>query len=294
MTAAVLALLLAGPERVVLVAKKTEPPGLFARMEKSLGRAVRRLYEREDDDVARGNALVAQDDPEAALREYDKARARLPDDAGVAFNRAAALLKLDSSKAGLAASEAEHAVQQGDAALKPKAVYQLALASEAMGDGDEAIRQYGAALALDPDDVDSKVNLELLLRTQEQRRRNPVGRPQEDQPSQQGAQRKPEQQRSEGAPKQEQSAPEKSSAGQQPREQQQDEARRQAAQRQAQEPERKPQTDAPKGGIEKPVDRTEAQRLLDALRASEKPLQTWRFAKKRTDVGKRSDPEKDW
>jgi hypothetical protein len=42
------------------------------------------------------------------------------------------------------------------------------------------------------------------------------------------------------------------------------------------------------------VDRSEAQRLLDALRASEKQLQTWRFAKKKTDVRKRSDPEKDW
>src|SRR5256885_17260762 len=41
------------------------------------------------------------------------------------------------------------------------------------------------------------------------------------------------------------------------------------------------------------LDRSEAQRLLDALRASEKNLQTWRFAKKKADVRKRSDLEKD-
>ena len=109
MTAAVLALLIATPERVVVVAKKAEPPGFLARMGKSLRGIVRGLYERDDDDVAVGNALLAQGDPEGALREYDKARARLPDDPGVAFDRAAALLKLDPSKAGAAAGEAGRA-----------------------------------------------------------------------------------------------------------------------------------------------------------------------------------------
>ena len=127
--------------------------------------------------MARGNALAAGDDPEAALREYDRAQARMPDDPQVAFDRASVLLKLDPSKAAEAASEAARALQHGDAALKPKAAYDLALASEALGHADEAVRQYGAALALDPADTDSKVNLELLLRTQDQRRPNPAGQP---------------------------------------------------------------------------------------------------------------------
>ena len=294
MTAALLALLLATPERVVVVAQKAEPPGFLARMGKSLRGIVRGLYERDDDDVAVGNALLAQGDPEGALREYDKARARLPDDPGVAFDRAAALLKLDPSKAGAAAGEAGRALQAADAALKPKAAYQLALATESMGQPDEAVRQYGAALALDPDDVDSKVNLELLLRTQRQPRQNPVGKQSEEQPRQQGAQQKPEPQKGDAPRKQEQSAPQRASPGQQPDPQQKEDPQGHAAQQQGQNPEQKPQAATPETGNEKPLDRTEAQRLLDALRASEKNLETWRFAKKKTDVRKRSDPEKDW
>jgi len=294
MIAAVLALLLAAPERVVVVARKAEPPGFAERMGKSLRGIVRGLYERDDDDVARGSALLAQGDPEGALREYDKARARLPDHPGVAFDRAAALLKLDPSKAADAAGEAGRALQAADAALKPKAAYQLALATESMGQPDEAVRQYGAALALDPDDVDSKVNLELLLRTQRQPRQNPVGKPSEEQPRQQGAQRKPEPQKGDAPRKQDPSASQKASAGQQPEPQQKDDPQGQAAQQQGQNAEKKPEAAAPETRSEKPLDRTEAQRLLDALRASEKNLQTWRFAKKKTEVRKRSDPEKDW
>src|SRR5205085_2021403 len=118
MSALLLAVLLAAPERVVIVAKKSEPAGVVTRLRQSLAR---RLYEREDDDVAEGNALAAQDDPEGALREYDRARARLPQDARLAFDRAAVLLKLDPSKAAEAASEATQALQRGDADLKPKA-----------------------------------------------------------------------------------------------------------------------------------------------------------------------------
>jgi tetratricopeptide (TPR) repeat protein len=308
MTVALLALLLAAPERVVLVAKQTEPPGFFARLERSLGRAARRLYERDDEDVARGSALLAQDQPQAALREYDKALARLPDDPGVAFNRATALLKIDPSMAGAAASESGRALQQGNAVLKPKAAYQLGFAIEAMGRAEEAMREYGVALALDPDDVDSKVNLELLLRTQEQRRRNPSGQRRDDRPSQEGAQQKPEPQKGDAQSRQQpspqQQPPQKSPQEQPPGQQQKPDAQEhqsrdeqgQAAQQPgAGEPRQSPPQDPSRSaGSEKPVDRTEAQRLLDALRASEKNLQTWRFAKKKTETRKRSDPEKDW
>jgi hypothetical protein len=148
-------------------------------------------------------------------------------------------------------------------------------------------------LALDPADVDSKVNLELLLRTQEQRQKNAAGQPRENQPAQQGAEQKPQQPQGEPARKQEQ-AQQKPSPGQQPKPQPGDDPQQRSAQQQGQEREQKPDAPSPKAGAEKPVDRTEAQRLLDALRASEKNLQTWRFAKKKTEARKRSDPEKDW
>ena len=40
--------------------------------------------------------------------------------------------------------------------------------------------------------------------------------------------------------------------------------------------------------------RSEAERLLDALRAGEKNLQVWRFAKDKRKEARRSDAEKDW
>lgn len=283
MSALLVALLLAAPERMVVVAKKARPPGLFERLRKPVESALSRLYQREDEDVARGNALAAQGDPDGALREYDKARARRPDDPRIAYDRASVLLKMDPRAAPVAAAEASQALQNGDAALKPKAAYQLALATEAMGQAEDAIRQYGAALALDPDDVDSKVNLELLLRTQEQRRQSPAGQPKENKPAQQGGQEKPQPQQGDASKKQDQARPEDPGAAQQkPDPQQQSQEQRPQAPR--------PDTARP----DKPVDRSEAQRLLDALRASEKQLQTWRFAKKKTDQRKRSEPEKDW
>ena len=211
-------------------------------------------------------------------------------DPRIAFDRATVLLKLDPSKAAEASSEAAQALQRGDAALKPKAAYDLALASEALGHADEAVRQYGAALGLDPADGDSKVNLELLLRTQDQRRANPAGQPKPDQIPRQGGEQKPEAQKGDASRKREQSPPEDPGTGQQ----QQGEAQQRedpAAQEQGKS---EPQPRTGEAANEKPMDRSEAQRLLDALRASEKNLQTWRFAKKKADVRKRSDLEKDW
>jgi len=290
MTAALLALLLAAPERVVLVAREKEAPGAFARMGRSIAAAARRLYQREDDDVVRGNALLAQGDAQGALREYDKARARLPDDARVAFDRATALLNVDAAAASLAAGEAERALRQADAELKPKAAYQLALALESTGDADGAIRQYGAALALDPDDVDSKVNLELLLRNEQRRQRNPAGQPRENQPSREGAQKQPQPQKGDSDRKQQTSPVPKPSSGDK---QQADEQNRREPGADDQGRKQQQQAADPKGGGEKPMDRTEAQRLLDALRASEKNLQPWRFARKKAAV-KRRDLDKDW
>ena len=292
MRAVLLALLLTAPERVVMVAKQSEPPGVLAQVRKSLVRAARRLYQREDDDVARGNALAAEDDPEGALREYDRARTRLPDDPRLSYDRATVMLKIDPSKAATAASEATQALQHGDASLKPKAAYSLALANEAMGRAEEAIGHYGAALGLDPDDTDSKVNLELLLRTKEERRPNPAGQPRPDKPQQQSQQEKPQPQKADADQKQPQSSPQNEGERQQQQNQPQ-QPQDQGAEQQAQQQQPKQENRPRRATSDKPVDRSEAQRLLDALRASEKNLEIWRFAKK-GEAKRRSDPEKDW
>ena len=58
MSALLIALALAAPERVVVVARPVEPPGLLERLGKRMAAATRRLYERDDEGVARGNGLV--------------------------------------------------------------------------------------------------------------------------------------------------------------------------------------------------------------------------------------------
>ena len=175
------ALLFAAPERVVVVAKPPEKPGVFAKISSAIGSAARRLYEKTDPDVDEGNALAAQNDAEGALKAYDRALARLPDAPELRFDRANALLKLGSESAAEAAREAAFALEHGNASLKPRAAFDLGLADEAMGRPDDAVKAYQQTLALDPDDVDAKVNLELLLRSQEERKqKQQVGQDQKE------------------------------------------------------------------------------------------------------------------
>ena len=274
-----LLLLLAAPERVTVVAKKTDRPSLWHKAGEKLGAAWHRIYEKEDAQVGRGNALAAQNDAQGALKEYDGARERLAEHPALAFDRASALLKLpDPTAPAQAASEAAQALQHGEGKLKAQAAYDLALATEAMGRPDDAIKAYSTALGLDPDDPDAKVNLELLLKSQEERKqKQQLGQPQPNKPQQNQDQQKPDQSKGDEPQKQEQKQ-----AGEQ-------EQKEEQPQQQAKEQEKK-QAEAE----EKPVDRSEAERLLDALRAGEKTLQTWRFAKDKRKEARRGEPEKDW
>ncbi|HET9751869.1 MAG TPA: tetratricopeptide repeat protein, partial [Myxococcales bacterium] len=281
-----LLVLLAAPERVVVVAKKPGKPGLVARASRELARAFHRLYEKNDPDVDQGNALAARSEAEHALEAYDRAQKRLPESPELRFDRAGALLKLPPERAAEAAKEAGYALEHGDASLKPRAAFDLGLASESMGKPDEAIKAYEQALALDPSDEDSKVNLELLLRSNEERKqKQQMGKPQEDKQKQQGKDQ--QQQKSQGG--EQKPDPKKESAGQQqPRQTQPSQP--QPGEEQAPRPDEKKEAQA----SEKPVDRSEAERLLDALRADEKNLQPWRFAREKTRERQRRDAEKDW
>ncbi|MGE5047231.1 MAG: tetratricopeptide repeat protein [Deltaproteobacteria bacterium] len=281
-----LALLLAAPERVVVVTGKAEKPGLAARASQGISRAFRRLYEKTDRDVDEGNALSARNDAENALKAYDRALQRLPDSPELRFDRANALLKLPPERAPEAAKEAAHALEHGDAALKPKAAFDLGLANESMGRPDQAIQAYEQALALDPSDEDSKVNLELLLRSNEERKqKQEAGKPQEDKQKQQGK----DQQKQQSQGGEQKPDPRKESADQQQQKEKQP-SQQQPGEEQAPRPDEKKQAQA----SEKPVDRSEAERLLDALRADEKNLQPWRFAREKTKERQRRDAEKDW
>jgi Ca-activated chloride channel homolog len=255
--------------------------------------AVRRLWEKPEPAVTEGNAFLAADDPDGALKKYEEAR--VPDN-GVAagalsHDKASALLhRGDAQTAPQAIEEANRALEHGDAKLKPLAAYDLAYALEQSGRPDEAAGAYARALQLDPGDEDAKVNLELLLREEERKKKQP------------NAQGKPDEQK-----KQRQAGDDQRKEPQNGKEQRKNDPEKQAGDRQQtrsdEQKQDQPQQarEQPKPGDKKqqeqlaarPMDRSDAQRLLDALRAGEKNLQVWRFGQQKTKE-RRPDVEKDW
>lgn len=273
------------PEKFVMIARPQAHKGSLWNKVTALAR---RLVEKPDPLVAAGNAKAAQSDPQGALDDYDRARAKLPDDGALAHDRATALLKLGAEKAPEALSEAARALDQGDASVKPLAAYDQAFALEQLGKPEEAMAAYARALAFDPDDRDAKVNLELLLKGEEQKKKqqSSQGQPKEEQKKQQEGDK--DNQKLEG--KEEQKKKEEQ-AGEKEKQEKQKEQPQQGKQQEQKQAGKK---EEPRAGEEKPVDRTEAQRLLDALKAGEKNLQVWRFAKQKTKDLRRSDAAKDW
>jgi hypothetical protein len=280
------------------------------------GRAVRRLWEKPEPNVVTGNALAAGNDLDGALKAYEAAK--VPEggtaEAALALDRASLhLRRADPEAAPRALADSTKALQQGDASLKPLAAYDLGYALEQSGRPEDAVNAYAQALALDATDEDSKVNLELLLRDEQRKKKEPqsVGRPEEQKNQKQQGKEDKQIQRQGGQPKDDQ-APKpgdekKNDKAQASKEQKPDQGQ------QAQKPQEEPGKEQRPSGQEQPdpaearngnsrkagpkdreksLDRSEAQRLLDALQAGEKNLQVWRFTRKKQE--RRSDVEKDW
>ena len=298
MIALLAAALLAEPT-VVLRPKPVRDmrPGLFERAE----RAVRRLWEKPEPHVAEGNALAAQGNLEGALKEYEKAK--VPEhgaQAGaLALDRASALLRSgDAHAAPQAIQESNRAFAEGDAKLKPQAAYDLAYGLEQAGRTDEAIAAYGRALQLDPDDPDAKVNLELLLKKEERKQKQPQsqGKPEKDPKQKQSGQDQQKQKQSgeqQQKNQQEQAGDKKEKQQKGPEKPQEGQQQKEAQSSQQPQPDKAGEKKESQAAGSRPMDRSEAQRLLDALRAGEKNLQVWRFGKQKA-KDRRTDVEKDW
>jgi tetratricopeptide (TPR) repeat protein len=270
------------------------PPGLTDRAT----RALRRLVEKPEPHVAEGNARAAQGDVDGALDAYEKAEVPEtgPRAAALAHDRASALLRSGDAKvAPQAVQEANRALAEGDAPLKAIGAYDLGYALEQSGRPDEAIAAYTRALQLDPEDRDAKVNLELLLREEQRKQKQPQGQKGEEKKTPQAGKDDPQKQP--GA--QQQRKDQQKQAGQDQQRKPEGEQQQPGQEQQQGQAAGQPQPD--KAGEKKelqaagnrPMDRSEAQRLLDALRAGEKNLQVWRFGKQKAKE-RRTDVEKDW
>jgi Ca-activated chloride channel family protein len=115
-------------------------------------------------EVEQGNALMKSGNAEEALKHYDKAAAALPADAGVHFDRGAALYAL--SRFDEAGQEFLRATEAKDGALKASAFSNLGNAFFKKDKFKEAVEAYKRTLALDPRDERAKWNLEIALRKQ--------------------------------------------------------------------------------------------------------------------------------
>jgi tetratricopeptide (TPR) repeat protein len=292
MIALLLAALVAAPPPP-LEAKPLLGPSLSSRA----ARALRRLVEKPEPNVAEGNARAIRGDVDGALQAYENARVPEggPQAAALAHDRASALLRAGDAKLGAqAVQEANRALTEGDAPLKAMGAYDLGYALEQSGRPDDAIAAYARALQLDPEDRDSKVNLELLLREEQRKQKQPQpgGKPEEkkqpqagkDDQKQQGPQeQQKDQQKQAGQDQQRKQEGQKQQVGK-------DEHQGDVQQQQQDKPGEKKELQA---AGNRPMDRSEAQRLLDALRAGEKNLQVWRFGKQKAKE-RRTDVEKDW
>jgi tetratricopeptide (TPR) repeat protein len=280
------------------------------------GRAVRRLWEKPEPNVVTGNALAAENDLDGALKAYEAAK--VPEggtaEAALALDRASLhLRRADPEAAPRALADATKALQQGDASLKPLAAYDLGYALEQSGRPEDAMNAYAQALGLDPADADAKVNLELLLREEQRKEKQPqsVGKPEEKKDQKQQGKDDKQMQQQGGKPKNEQAPKpgdekkndkaqaskeqEKNDRGQAQKPQEQPGKEQRPSGQEEQNPEQAQSGNSSKAGPkdrEKSLDRSEAQRLLDALQAGEKNLQVWRFTRQKRE--RRSDVEKDW
>ena len=125
-----------------------------------------KLFESRNRDVEQGNAALQAGKPEDALAHYDKAVAKLPAEAGVHFDRGAALYAL--SRFEEAGQEFLRATEGQDEGLKAAAFRSLGNALAKQEKHKDAVAAYKRALALRPDDKAAKWNLEIALRKQKE------------------------------------------------------------------------------------------------------------------------------
>jgi Ca-activated chloride channel family protein len=124
------------------------------------------LLEKRDVEVEAGNAALKAGKAEDALGHYDKAVGKLPADAGVHFDRGAALYAL--SRFDEAGQEFLRATEAKDGALKASAFYNLGNAFFKKDKFKEAAEAYKRSLGLDPADKLAKWNLEIALQKQKE------------------------------------------------------------------------------------------------------------------------------
>lgn len=145
--------------------------------------------------IQEGNDLLSKDRAKEALEVFDKAKARAPDSAEIAFNRGVALYRIGEFDKAQSAFQDSLKPERPD--LEARAKYNLARTAHAsalarkddpqnsVNDLTRAVGFYNDTLALKPDDADAKQNLDLARRMQAFLQKRLEQQKQEEQPSSQ-------------------------------------------------------------------------------------------------------------
>jgi hypothetical protein len=244
-------------------------------------------FKRDDPRVSSGNELYNQGKYDEALRAYEDAQREIGSSAELAFDRGNALFKLGrNAEAREAYLSALSAV---DSKLKAQDYYNMGNALWELEKKDEAAQSYERALLLDPSLEQARHNLALLLTPPPPPDAGePDGGNQGDGGSDAGSDGGSGGGGKDGG----------SDGGSPP-----DGGGSDAGQEQNQKPDggqsndggQQPPPQQPHaqdaGAKPQPLDKLEAEQLLDALRQREKNLQLWKFRQKQQ---RTKDADKDW
>ncbi len=255
------------------------------------------LFDAQEPRVRAGNEAYLRGEYDAALKSYDAAMQENPPSPELHFDRGNALYKL--SKPDEALEEYKKALDTRDAKFKESDYYNLGNTLGALKKYPEAIESYKRALELDPNDQEAKYNLELLLRAQEEQKKqkNQQGDKKDDKDSKKQDEQKKEQEQAkqDEQKKQEQQQKEQQAKQDEPKKEQEQQAQQQQKEQQQKQQEQQQQQAAEEkaqaNGEPKPLTKRDAERILDALKADEKDLQMWQLQAKER---KPRSLEKDW
>ncbi len=230
--------------------------------------------------VEEGNTQMSAGKADAALVEYDKAVAAMPNEPAAHFNRGTALHAL--SRYDEAITEFMRATEAREPGLKATAFYNLGNSYFQANRYVDAIAAYKRSLALNPSDVRAKWNLELAL----QKKKEEEKKKQEDQKNKQDENKddkKDDKQDQNKDDKKDDQDKQKQDGGTPPKPQAPQDAGAQPPQPEPQ-PSAQPQDD-------KASDMNEVDAVLDNLERSPKDLEKMRA---RLRAVRRAPPAKDW
>ncbi len=113
--------------------------------------------------VSEGNQDFEEKKYQSAVQKYREVQVKNPDSPPVEYNLATSLYKIDQYQESAAHLKTAVEKSANDPELQAKAAYNYGNALYRVGDYDGAVESYKKALELNPEDKDSKYNLEFLL-----------------------------------------------------------------------------------------------------------------------------------